>query len=897
MRNLKRILALVMTLALCLGLSSVAFAASYDSFSDADQVTYEEAMDVLVALGVIEGTDNGTLSPAGTLTRETAAKIIAYLCLGGTAAEALSTGTSPFSDVDASRWSAGYIAYCANQGIINGRGDGTFDPTAEVSGYEFAKMLLCAIGYGENGEFTGSYWAINTAAYASQAELFEGGENINYNNAATREEAMLYAFNALTRPMTVKYSDTFSAYYSGTSPLNTIAEEDEYKYTLGYQSYGLYQGDAETDDFGRVGYVWEVDGEAVSDPYYEDAAATFTGYVTSSAIYNALGSKYAGDATLYVDGEQQDDFPIARGDTADSLGNLSAQVFVYADSDTYDVTIVVINTYVGQVTGVDEDEVTVTVYDSGKTSGIGNELYYGVDVSGTYDYETAAAFDEDEYVLVTVAGGDIQSMESADTIVGTMDASSTSYLIIDGTTYYKSDTYGELADVEGDYDSEYTFILDQNGYLLGSELYEEADADHSSYIYVTGSQVNVSTLSGTSAQIAVMYLDGTTDILDLYVTESNDDYYYVLNGVKTEIIEDDGKELTGLANGGFFRYSENSSGYVSLKALSTSSQKAVGYSEASFEVDSSTRKLSITGEATSGVEPSKVYLSSSTVLHVIDEDGDVTTVTGYSNIKGYGEENKPTLVFYSGSVVSDIYTFDGTWASAGNFALYVGKYTTSSDTYYRFYKDGETVTYTADEDLSLTVRSIYDLTVSNGVITDHAEEMAYGDAEKVTRTRTDYFTTDSGAHYYDDDVVVYDFTNGNAAATLSSGDYVVYAEEDGMVAAVYIVTDPSTTGDKDEDSADVEISNVLIGVAGNVNFTADTEGATVYVVVEGKYTYTGWVEEDTVEVTTADGNNVASFGLAAGTYRVTIYADEAQSERLFRGTFEFDGSTTTDPQG
>ena len=55
MKNLKRVLSLMVALVLCLGLASVASAASYDAYPDADEVSYEEAMDVLVALGIIEG--------------------------------------------------------------------------------------------------------------------------------------------------------------------------------------------------------------------------------------------------------------------------------------------------------------------------------------------------------------------------------------------------------------------------------------------------------------------------------------------------------------------------------------------------------------------------------------------------------------------------------------------------------------------------------------------------------------------------------------------------------------------------------------------------------------------------------------------------------------------------
>ena len=894
MKNLKRVLSLVMALVLCLGLASTAFATSYDDYPDADEVTYEEAMDVLVALGIIEGID-GELDPGGTLTREQAAKMIAYICLGGSDAESLVTSSAPFSDVAADRWSAGYIAYCVSNGIINGRSATIFDPEAEVTGYEFAKMLLCAIGYGANNEFTGSYWAVNTASYGALVGLFADSVDDSYSDAMTREEAMLYAFNILTGPMTVSYSSTLGTYYSGTSLLTSIDEDDEYLYTLGYQVFGLYQSDSSTDDFGRVGYTWKTSKGSITDTYYEDADLIYVGNVDSATLYSDLGKEYAGYATLYVDGEEMDEFPIARGDTSDDVGTRSAEIYVYADSDTYEVTIVVINTYLGEVTSVDDGEVSVTVYDSDED----DPLYSGVNVGGSYDYETDD-FDEDDMVLVTVAGDEIHSMELADTVIGVMDALANSYLVIDGETYYKSDTYGGLAESEDnkDYDSEYTFYLDQYGYVLGSTLYEEADADYSSYLYVTGSEISVNKLTGTSAQIAVRYLDGTTDVLDLYVTESNDTYYYVYNGEKTVLTSDgsnteDGEAVYELQNGGFFRYSVNSSGYVSLKEVSTSSQTAAGWVKKKISVSSSTRALTIGtkdgssgyADVDSGEQPDgSLYLNSSTVLHVIDEDGDVTTITGYSNIKGYAETSQhPILVFYSGSVVNDIFVFDGTWTANGTYALYIGKYTTSSDTYYRFYQDGATVAYTADKTLNLTTRSLYELEISSGNIEDYAEVMAYDEAEEVLRSRTDYFTTESGYHYYDDDVVVYDYTNGNAEATLSGGDWVVYAEEDGMVAAIYIVSDPATTGDADT-SSDLEITSVSIDSdTGVVNFTASEEEETVYIVVDMFTSGYGYQTIEELSAETTGSKQTVGGGYESGRYRISFYADEDYEELL--GTF------------
>ena len=115
------------------------------------------------------------------------------------------------------------------------------------------KIVLAALGYGANGEFTGTNWALNTASYGTQVGIFSDSTDTTLNDAITREEAALYAFNALTGAMTVNYSSTLDAYYSGTTPFADIAEEDEYLYTLGYQVYDLEQGDSGIDDFGPGG--------------------------------------------------------------------------------------------------------------------------------------------------------------------------------------------------------------------------------------------------------------------------------------------------------------------------------------------------------------------------------------------------------------------------------------------------------------------------------------------------------------------------------------------------------------------------------------------------------------------------------------------------------------------
>ena len=70
MKNLKKVLSLVLALAMALSLMTVAFAKDARDYTDFDEATYKEAVDVMSAIGVIDGMNGTTFAPDGTLTRE-----------------------------------------------------------------------------------------------------------------------------------------------------------------------------------------------------------------------------------------------------------------------------------------------------------------------------------------------------------------------------------------------------------------------------------------------------------------------------------------------------------------------------------------------------------------------------------------------------------------------------------------------------------------------------------------------------------------------------------------------------------------------------------------------------------------------------------------------------------
>lgn len=169
------------------------------AFTDSKDIgaAYASAVEYMSENGIIKGLDDGAFHPGDALTREQAAKIVAYLMLGSDDASKLKADVAPFADVAADRWSAGSVGYCVDNGVISGYGDGSFGPEDYVTGYQFAKMLLCAFGYGKADDYVGSAWASAVAADGSAIGLFIGDESIASNNALTRQQAALCAYNAV----------------------------------------------------------------------------------------------------------------------------------------------------------------------------------------------------------------------------------------------------------------------------------------------------------------------------------------------------------------------------------------------------------------------------------------------------------------------------------------------------------------------------------------------------------------------------------------------------------------------------------------------------------------------------------------------------------------------------
>lgn len=186
------------------------------AFTDSADIKATEAVNMLTALGVIDGYEDGSFRPNGTVTRAQMAKMIFVVWNGGKSdAKAYQTMDSAFADTK-DHWARGYINFCASNNIIAGKNASTFAPDATVTGQEAAKMLLTVIGYDQTkAGLTGPKWKQNTMSYAGMCGLFDDVD-ASVENALPRQYAAQMIYNALDTNR-VKWSTDSNAFDDVTS--------------------------------------------------------------------------------------------------------------------------------------------------------------------------------------------------------------------------------------------------------------------------------------------------------------------------------------------------------------------------------------------------------------------------------------------------------------------------------------------------------------------------------------------------------------------------------------------------------------------------------------------------------------------------------------------------------
>ena len=157
--------------------------------------TEAEAAQVLSALDIMTGNENGDLMLGRAVTRAEFTKLVV-------AASPLrdnvgpETATDPYPDVPRTHWAAGYVAAAVSAGLVRGNLYGYFEPDRNITLAEGVTMVLRLLGY-RDSDFTGAYPAGQMAKYRALG-LDTGVPTTASNGELTRRDALYLFYNLLT---------------------------------------------------------------------------------------------------------------------------------------------------------------------------------------------------------------------------------------------------------------------------------------------------------------------------------------------------------------------------------------------------------------------------------------------------------------------------------------------------------------------------------------------------------------------------------------------------------------------------------------------------------------------------------------------------------------------------
>lgn len=163
------------------------------AFSDIYDSNVYDAVEKLSEFSIINGYEDGTFRPNNTITRAEFAKIIVAMA---NLYQKTNTGYT-FKDVSG-HWAKEYITIAQEKGIINGVSNDMFAPDDNVTYEQALKMIVCALGYGEDAETIGGY-PNGYIEMANDIGIISRVDFVN-DNYATRGDIALIVEDALMVP-------------------------------------------------------------------------------------------------------------------------------------------------------------------------------------------------------------------------------------------------------------------------------------------------------------------------------------------------------------------------------------------------------------------------------------------------------------------------------------------------------------------------------------------------------------------------------------------------------------------------------------------------------------------------------------------------------------------------
>ncbi len=707
MSNLKKVLSVGLASTMVMGMMTTAGAASYEKFTDKADIEHKDAVSMVSELGIIAGLTNGTYAPKQNIDRASFARLVCVALNGGKEPNLGNLKTS-FTDTQG-HWAEKYIAYCVDRGIIAGRGDGTFAPSANVTGSEAAKMLLVALGYNTKYEgIGGATWQTTTDVLANLAGLYDDLESMNTSAPLTRDNAAQMIYNALDAD-TVTYSWTYNA--NGTSvavqnktgmtmledkfnaikvegvvtanefsDLNSSSEKgsskDEGKTVIDVTNYGSDEDQKVFND-GTYSVSTGKDelGKSITLYVKNDSGNSSKATVLGSAVLSEDNKIVTSAANKNVDKLADDnDLDIVAGtkvvynyggakawselSAAEKAGigavkpNRGTTKTLIDNDDDGDVDYILLeDQFFGKVSKYstkDDGSITIDIGSAWNNKNLTAD-----------DKKDVVGFDDvkkDDYVLAAWIGGDLH-VAKAESVTGKLESyKKGETLTVAGTKYDVSQIAGytggdddieAAANVDNAYlDTEATFYLDQNGMVVAVG---DATENGGNYAYVWAGSNN-SNNGIDSNRVKVTLQDGTTKTYDLDGDTDKD-----IKAAVKKLAVGNADHSDALAR--VYAYSIGSDGEIKLS-------DAKGGNGTSGTVAFEKNKTYVGNLLDANGASKTKYASSSTVFFYVsikdNEIDDVDVYTGYAsapsvdNVKAYAAynngNNMAAVAFTGGSI-------------------------------------------------------------------------------------------------------------------------------------------------------------------------------------------------------------------------------------------------------
>lgn len=153
-----------------------------------------------------------------------------------------------FTDIDENDWFYDNVMDAANNGYISGMGDGTFNPKGATTRAQFASMIAKALGYTADPDAPSmfpdvpdNYWGKAAINYCAQNGIISGYDDTTFQpeKPITRQEAASILRNAF------KLTESSSETFPDDSAISNWAKESVYI----VKASGLMKGDAGTGNF------------------------------------------------------------------------------------------------------------------------------------------------------------------------------------------------------------------------------------------------------------------------------------------------------------------------------------------------------------------------------------------------------------------------------------------------------------------------------------------------------------------------------------------------------------------------------------------------------------------------------------------------------------------------